>query len=930
MSKIIKIFIFLSLAHTIDIDNNLSKMSLKDKIAQMVMVRVNGEFYNDEHWRKKTVLNLINNYNIGGLISYTGSIHGTFYNLKEFQEASKIPMFIAADYERGIGQFIDGTLFPSNMALAATGNEEFAYKQGEITAKEAKAIGVNMIFAPVLDINNNLHNPIINFRSYGDNPDIVIKFSTPYIKGIQNQGIIACGKHYPGHGDTDTDSHTSLPIINKSMVDLMDNELLPFKNACDIGIKSIMVGHILFPNIDKDNPATFSKKITHDIVREQWKYNGLIITDALEMGALSNHTWHGESAIRAIEGGADIILLPIDAIQAINSIYDAVQSGRISEERINKSVERILNEKNNIGLLNDSISNDWNIVEKTVKIKSHTKISQKIANESITLVKNNKEIIPLDNKKYQNIIHIMLSTDDDVRSRFKSYARDIRNTHGNVEEIVVNDKLTKYGLKDILNKVKKSDLVIISMLIRIKMDKGISTIDDTHNKLINKISKLKKPIIGISFGSPYLPSYDKLDSYICTYGYGSITFKAATSAIFGKINIDGKLPVTLNTQYQSGYGIKLNAKKSAFNNHLNLKFEETVDIIQSAINDSIFPGAQVFISRGDDVLMNRGFGYLSYEKNASPVTVNSVYDIASLTKIIATAPVLMKLIEKKRLALNYPLSDFYNEYNTENKKNITIRHLLTHTSGLEAFREYYKTNDISREKIINNILQQDLLYKPDSLEKYSDLGMILLMDIIEKVTNSTLDKLARKYIYKPLAMNKTTFNPLDYNIENIAPTELDDYFRNQLLKGLVHDENAYILNGVSGHAGLFSNATDIGIYCKMLIDGGFYLGNRYFSNNLINEFTRRQNIVLDSDRALIWDTPSQNGKSSAGDYFSNNSYGHLGFTGTSVWSDPENEIIVVLLTNRVYPTRYKPNIRSKMYLFRRNFHNQIIQEIMDL
>jgi len=930
MSKIIKIFIFLSLAHTIDIDNNLSKMSLKDKIAQMVMVRVNGEFYNDEHWRKKTVLNLINNYNIGGLISYTGSIHGTFYNLKEFQEASKIPMFIAADYERGIGQFIDGTLFPSNMALAATGNEEFAYKQGEITAKEAKAIGVNMIFAPVLDINNNLHNPIINFRSYGDNPDIVIKFSTPYIKGIQNQGIIACGKHYPGHGDTDTDSHTSLPIINKSMVDLMDNELLPFKNACDIGIKSIMVGHILFPNIDKDNPATFSKKITHDIVREQWKYNGLIITDALEMGALSNHTWHGESAIRAIEGGADIILLPIDAIQAINSIYDAVQSGRISEERINKSVERILNEKNNIGLLNDSISNDWNIVEKTVKIKSHTKISQKIANESITLVKNNKEIIPLDNKKYQNIIHIMLSTDDDVRSRFKSYARDIRNTHGNVEEIVVNDKLTKYGLKDILNKVKKSDLVIISMLIRIKMDKGISTIDDTHNKLINKISKLKKPIIGISFGSPYLPSYDKLDSYICTYGYGSITFKAATSAIFGKINIDGKLPITLNNQYESGYGIKLNAKKSAFNNHLNLKFEETVDIIQSAINDSIFPGAQVFISRGDDVLMNRGFGYLSYEKNASPVTVNSVYDIASLTKIIATAPVLMKLIEKKRLALNYPLSDFYNEYNTQYKKNITIRHLLTHTSGLEAFREYYKTNNISKEKIINNILQQDLLYKPDSLEKYSDLGMILLMDIIEKVTNSTLDKLARKYIYKPLAMNKTTFNPLDYNIENIAPTELDDYFRNQLLKGLVHDENAYILNGVSGHAGLFSNATDIGIYCKMLIDGGFYLGNRYFSNNLINEFTRRQNIVLDSDRALIWDTPSQNGKSSAGDYFSNNSYGHLGFTGTSVWSDPENEIIVVLLTNRVYPTRYKPNIRSKMYLFRRNFHNQIIQEIMDL
>ena len=212
----------------------------------MIMVRVNGEFYNNEDWRKKTVLKLIENYNIGGLISYTGSTHGTFYNLKEFQNISKIPMFIAADYERGVGQFIDGTLFPSNMALAATGNIEFAYKQGEITGKEAKAIGVNMIFAPVLDINNNSNNPIINFRSYGDTPDIIVEFSTPYIKGIQDQGILACGKHYPGHGDTDTDSHTSLPVISKKLTELIDNELIPFKNACDIGIKSIMVGHILF------------------------------------------------------------------------------------------------------------------------------------------------------------------------------------------------------------------------------------------------------------------------------------------------------------------------------------------------------------------------------------------------------------------------------------------------------------------------------------------------------------------------------------------------------------------------------------------------------------------------------------------------------------------------------------------------------------
>ena len=386
--------------------------------------------------------------------------------------------------------------------------------------------------------------------------------------------------------------------------------------------------------------------------------------------------------------------------------------------------------------------------------------------------------------------------------------------------------------------------------------------------------------------------------------------------------------MSLNDHYNSGHGIKLVSRKSAFNKHLNLNLNKTIDIIQTAINDSIFPGAQVFISKGDTILLNKGFGYLSYEDNAQLVTTKSIYDVASLTKILATAPVVMKLIQNNKLELNYLLSDFYDEYKREDKNDITIRHLLTHTSGLEAFREYYKIQDINREKIIHNIINQDLIYKPDSLEIYSDLGMILLLDIIEKITNSSLDKLADKYIYKPMGMNNTTFNPISYGISNIAPTENDDYFRKQLLVGIVHDENAFILNGVSGHAGLFSNASDIATFCKMLIDEGYYLGTRYFKSDLINKFTKRQNIVLGSDRALIWDTPSKNRRSSAGDYFSNLSYGHLGFTGTSVWSDPEDDIIIVLLTNRVYPTRNKTNIKNKMYFFRRNFHNQVMEEIM--
>ena len=925
--KIILLFSFVYTNEIKDINNyNLNSMTLKDKIAQMIMVRINGEFYNDEHWRKKQVTSLIKKYNIGGIISYTGSVHGTYYNLKELQEISKIPLFVAADYERGIGQFIDGTLFPTNMAVSATGNPENAFKQGKITAIEAKAVGVNMVFAPVLDINNNSNNPIINFRSYGDNPEIVNKYSLPYIQGIQSQNIIACGKHFPGHGDTNTDSHTSLPIINKTIEELFDNELIPFKNACDNKVRSIMIAHILFPELDPDNPATLSKKITTGILRERWGYEGLIITDALEMGALTSHTWHGEAAVKAIEAGADIILLPIDVEIAINSIYNAVLDNRISEKRIDESLKRIISEKERIGMF-DKNTDVWNNVEKSIKIKKHTKIAQQIANESITLVKDEYNFIPLDIRKFKKITHIMLSMDDGVKSRFKSYARDIKKTHGNVQEIVINNELSVLGMKDVLRKIKKSDLVLISMLVRIKMDKGISTIDLSHDELIRKISKAGIPVIGVSFGSPYLPDYQNLDAYMCTYGYGSVSLRSASNALFGRINISGKLPVTLNHRYKIGDGLEIKRMSSIFKKNKNVNFANTKKIIYKAINDSIFPGAQVFISKGDNILLSQGFGKISDKKNAKDVTESTIYDLASLTKILSTTPVIMKLIEKNKLDLDFPLKDFYSEYDTHDKRNITIRHLLTHSSGLTDHVSYYETPGMNRGAIIDDIVNQDLDYKPDSKTKYSDLGMILLLDIIERVSGSKLDKLSSKYFYSSLGMHNTMFNPSDSFLGKIAPTEMDFHFRNKLLQGIVHDENAYILGGVSGHAGLFSNASNIGVFCKMLLDGGYYLGTRYFNVKTINAFTTRKNIPEKSDRALGWDTPSKIG-STAGDYFSDGSYGHLGFTGTSVWSDPENDIIVVLLTNRVYPVRNKKNIRKKMYNFRRNFHNEVMKQIL--
>ena len=907
----------------VSIDYNVS---LIDKVSQMIMIRMDGKYHNNESWSRKNIEDLIKRYNIGGLITFSGNIYGTYNNIKHYQNLSKFPMFVASDYERGLGVFIEGTLFPSNMAVAATQDTSYAYLQGKITAKEAKAIGVNMILAPVLDINNNIDNPIINFRSYGDNPQTVVKYGLPFIRGIQDEGLIACAKHYPGHGNTATDSHTSLPIINIDKNELYNNELNPFKKAAMNGVKSIMVGHIVIPQMDKENlPSTFSEKITKNILRDTWNYKGLIITDALEMGALTSTTWSGESAVKAVEAGADIILLPLNASIAINSIVEAVNNGRIPNERIDQSYERIIKIKKDMGLLDQNMLN-WNNIEKTVGIYDHKKIANKIAEESMTLVKNNNNLIPFKPNKYNKVSHILLSTDNDLRIRLKSFARDVRYIHGNVSEVYVNDSLSSLAKQDIINKVRNSDMIIISMLIRISMDKGLSTIHSTHNELLIELGKLDIPMIGISFGSPYLPQYDILDSYLCTYGYGSVSLNASTDALFGRKNIIGKLPVTLNENYKIGHGIKVKKNEKIFESQLDINLPESFAVINKAIKDSIFPGAQLFVSKGENVLINKNFGNHTYDKNSKIVSDKSIYDVASLTKVLSTTPVVMKLIQKKMLSLDYPLSDFYDEFKSGNKKNITIRHLLTHTSGLPAYIEYYKRNDIeSKDDIINDIIKLDLSYEPDSKMVYSDLGMILLADIVSKVTSSSLNKLSYNYYYKPLGMNNTFFNPKKTIKYNVVPTEYDSYFRNRLLQGEVHDETAFLLGGVSGHAGLFSNSNDIAKLAKLFLNKGVFNGRRYLKKNIVKSFTTQGNYPVKSDRILGWDTPSTNGKSSAGDFFSNQSYGHLGFTGTSLWIDPDNEIIIVLLTNRVHPTRDKKGI----YKVRRDLHNSIMNNILE-
>ena len=755
----------------------LSNMTLDEKIAQMIMVRVSGNFYNNPSYSYDSIKELIQDYKVGGIIMFYADIHGAFHNINLFQSWSDIPLLVGSDYERGLGQWMDGgTLFPSNMAIAATEIKENAYKQGEVIAKEAKALGVHAVFAPVLDINNNPNNPIINLRSYSDSPNIVSEFGVSFIKGIQDQGIIACAKHFPGHGDTDIDSHTSLPTINVNKKNLYRNELVPFKAAVENNVKMIMAGHLIVPSLDpSQKPTTHSERILTGVLRKDLGFKGIIITDAMEMGALSSNISNDESVIRTIEAGSDIVLLPIDAISSIKAIKRAVKDGRISEKRIDKSVERILESKKNAGLFNKGGFPNWHDIERLVGSNEHKRYARKVTAESITLVKDDKKTIPLKPEKINKLSYIVLSTDDNTKDYLKKFSRDITRTVDNVNEVFVNYKLDHYLINKIIDKVYNSDIILISSLVRISMNKGISTIDPSHLEFLKKLKeRTDKPIVLVSFGSPYMDSYNYFDAYITTYGYGPISVKAAADAVFGREKISGKLPIDLNAIYNKGTGLDRLKRISEFkikkNNKYNL--DSAFAVIDSAIQNEIFPGAQIFISKGEDIISHKGMGTYTYDKGSNKIDTSSIYDIASVTKVMSTVPLIMKLVEKKRLSVGSYVSEYYPDFINGNKKNIKIKHLLTHSSGIKGYIQYFKMAQINTEdEIIENIISRDLEFKPGSKFEYSDLGFILLKDIIEKANRSNFGNLASRWIYRPLGMSNTYFNPELYLKDRIVPTE---------------------------------------------------------------------------------------------------------------------------------------------------------------
>ena len=904
------------------IERLLNQMSLDEKIGQMMTVHFHGRFFNsaDPTFHKRIEKQIVES-KVGGFIIYGGNVYETAHLINRMQRLSKLPLLIASDVEWGAGQQIRGAVvFPTLMAIGATGNEEYAYLAGKITAEECRALGIHQAYAPVMDVNNNPENPIINVRSFGQTPEGVSKLGKAFIRGLQENGVLATAKHFPGHGNTRLDSHIEMPTIYSDLDSLKKVEFYPFGKAIQADVAAIMTAHIAVPALDRtpNRPATLSPKVITGLLRKKMGFGGLIITDSMMMGGITRGHAVVKATVGAVKAGTDIILVPPDPELAIRALVAAVKRGEISEERIDESVRRILGVKDRLGLFKHRLV-EIDPLPGAIGSPENWGVARRIAEGAVTLVKNGESLMPLTLPDSVRVLCLTLNSDPRRTTLGAPFRKALQARVDSVKLAIIDDRTDEEEFGGLLDFAKGMDAIIAGAFVEVRAYKGTVAMEEKQAQFVERLLNLGKPFILASFGSPYLiRQFPDVPVYLCSYSKDEWSQIAAVEAIFGEIEVNGKLPVSIPGYFPLGHGIHLpKTERLAFFPMLRevepkrakfspARLDSLVKVVEEAITDTAFPGAALLVARSGKVVFNRGFGHFRYDPASPPVIPNTMFDLASVTKVAATTTAIMILYDRGMLDLDHRVADYLLEFGQQGKERITIRHILTHTSGLTAWVPLFdscKGKDEVKEKIFG----MELEYRTGKKTIYSDLGMITIGLVIEKISGMPLDQFCREEIYEPLGMTHTMFNPPKELWDQIAPTE-DSPQWGRVMQGEVHDQNAYVMGGVAGHAGLFSTAGDMAILLQMILNGGYYNGRRFFSPETVELFTERANLVEESSRALGWDTRSE--PASTGAYFTDETFGHLGFTGTSVWVDPERQLLVVLLTNRVYPSRENIKIRQ--------------------
>jgi beta-glucosidase-like glycosyl hydrolase/CubicO group peptidase (beta-lactamase class C family) len=921
------------------VEATLRKMSVDEKIGQVVFATYHGSFTSTDAAAYAAMLHCVNDLHVGGFINITqGSPLGivksqaypTAVLTNQLQAKSKVPLLVGADFERGTAMRLDeGTSFPTAMALAAAGNPRDAYTMGKVTALEARAVGIHWVYAPDADVNNNPGNPIINTRSFGEDPARVAEFVKEFVRGVEENGALATAKHFPGHGDTAADSHIDLPVIQADRTRLDRLELVPFRAAIASGVSSIMTGHLSVPALEPDpnTPATLSSRILTDLLRHELHFEGLVVTDAMDMGGITVRYAPGEAAVRAFEAGVDALLMPPVPDAAFEGLQGAVRTGRISQARLDASVRRILQAKARLGLEENRLV-DVNAINQKFGHVAWQSEAQDISDRGVTLLRDTAHRLPLDGTKPTRALLVAFYADPEPYPA-EDLERELRWRFDSLTTLRADTKFVRADMLK-LPPPDSYDVAILALFVRVSDRKGNVDVPAEQAALAEQVFKTGKPVVTVGLGSPYLiERFPQAETWLAAFGISDVAQISVARALFGQVPVRGHLPVTIpGVDLKKGFGLELPENPMTLQ-PMDARGEAPLrpafQVVERAIADKAFPGATLAIGYRGKVLLH-AFGNLSYAANAAAVDTSTMYDIASLTKVVATTTLVAKLAEgdfSVPLDPDARVDRYLPEWATgpqpEWRQRVTVRHLLTHTSGLPAFKEYWRTSK-NKQDTLAKIFAEPLEYEPGTKEIYSDLGIILMAEIVERLTGRTLDDLAKAYIFNPLAMKDTMFRPPKTLWPQIAPTEIDNNLRHRLVQGEVHDENAFAIGGVSGHAGLFSTAPDLASFCQMLLNGGVYAHHRILRRATIAQFTAPQQLSSGT-RTLGWAVPTEGG--SSGHYFSAHSFGHTGFTGTSIWIDPDRELFVVLLTNRVHPTREN----QKMVQLRPAFHDAVMQAL---
>lgn len=930
------------------VDSVYHQMTLEEKIGQLFMV---AAYSNKDSAHVYSIDRLIENHKIGGLIFFQGGPVRQAKLTNRFQAKSKIPLFIGIDAEWGLSMRLDSTYrYPWNMTLGAIQDLKLIEQMGEQMGEQSKRLGLHFNFAPVLDINTNPKNPIIGNRSFGEDKENVTEKALAMMKGLQSQGVFATGKHFPGHGDTDKDSHHTLPTISFDKNRIEEVELYPYKKMIKKGMVSVMVAHLNVPALETRTnfPSSISYNIVTNVLQKELGFEGLIFTDALNMKGASNFKSPGDIDLEAFLAGNDILLFPENVPVAVKKIADAYTNKTISEQRLAQSVKKILTYKYKANL-NHYKPIELNNLSKDLNKSEYEALNFRLFEQATTLLKNDNNILPIKNLDEQKIAYIKLGDDshDEYLNTLRQYAdiTEVKNTN----------------IVDLNKTLKEFTTVIVGYH---KADGAWRNHDFKEQELVRlyEIARNNNVILNV-FAKPYsllpITTFENIDGLVLSYQNHPLSQNVAAQMIFGATGAQGKLPVSINDFFASGFGLDIKKiDRLGFTLPENVAMNPEVlagidSIAEDAIAQKITPGIQVLVARKGKVVYQKSFGHHTYDQK-TPVQNSDIYDVASLTKIMATLPNVMKLYDQKQLTMNTTLGEMLPVLKETDKEKITFKDFLSHYARLQAWIPFYKATlnenkmpsdvyyrksysaDFSvqvsenlylrtdyQDTVIKIIAESKLLPKKEY--KYSDLTFILLKKYLEDTTGKSLDELVQENFYRSLGAYNTTYNPLhQFDMSRIPPTEQDNYYRYQLIQGYVHDMGAAMEGGVGGHAGIFSNSIDVAKIMQLYLQKGSYGGREYFTKKTFEDFNTCYFCPQGNRRGLGFDKPQLGKSGPTCGCASMTSFGHTGFTGTIAWADPEEEIVYVFLSNRTFPDSNAPNTLS-----RNNIREKIQQVIYD-